>query len=78
MGWRCMKAEDMPWVLHIPLCREGMMLHVWPTDSDVDTHAEEEEKMKLGTQSWYSLHSVTTSCSGRMCVMEDALVPRGT
>mgnify|MGYP002807219175 CR=1 FL=1 len=31
IGWRDVKAHDMPWVVHVPLCREGMMLHVWLT-----------------------------------------------
>jgi hypothetical protein len=47
-GWRGVKAEEMPWIVHVPLCREGMMLHVWPTQRDLDTHALENEKLKLG------------------------------
>jgi hypothetical protein len=48
IGWRHIKAEDMPWVVHVPLCKEGMMLHVWPTKRDEATHTEDEEKFKLG------------------------------
>jgi hypothetical protein len=48
IGWRKLKAKDMPWVVHIPLCREGMMLHVWPTERDIDSHTEATEKFKLG------------------------------
>ena len=48
IGWRKLKAKDMPWVVHIPLCEEGMMLHVWPTDRDVDSHTKNLENFKLG------------------------------
>lgn len=48
-GWRGIKADEMPWIVHVPLCREGMMLHVWPTQRDLGTHALEAEKLKLGT-----------------------------
>jgi hypothetical protein len=30
-GWMDVAAADLPWVLHIPMCREGMMVSVWPT-----------------------------------------------
>ena len=49
VGWRWIKAEEMPWVVHVPICKEGMMLHIWPTQRDEETHTEPEEKMKLGT-----------------------------
>ena len=49
VGWRFIKAVEMPWVLHIPLCKEGMMLHVWPTHRDVATHANEKEQLQMGT-----------------------------
>jgi hypothetical protein len=49
IGWRSIKAAEMPWIVHVPLCREGMMLHVWPTQRDLDTHALKKEKLKLGT-----------------------------
>lgn len=49
IGWRKLKAKDMPWVVHIPLCKEGMMLHVWPTDRDADSHSKKSEKFHLGT-----------------------------
>lgn len=48
IGWRKVKAQDMPWVVHIPLCREGMMLHVWPTERDELTHRSSLERFKLG------------------------------
>jgi hypothetical protein len=48
IGWRKIKAKDMPWVVHIPLCREGMMLHVWPTERDEDTHNQTSERMTMG------------------------------
>jgi hypothetical protein len=51
IGWRKIRAKDMPWVVHIPLCKEGMMLHVWPTDRDEVTHSQTSEKMKLGKPS---------------------------
>jgi hypothetical protein len=47
-GWRKCAAKDMPWILHVPLCQEGMMLHVWPTTRDAETHADEFENFKLG------------------------------
>ena len=47
-GWRKVKAKDVPWVLHLPLTKEGMMLHVWPTERDEATHCQVEEKFKLG------------------------------
>ena len=49
VGWRWIKAEEMPWVVHVPMCKEGMMLHIWPTQRDEKTHTEPQEKMKLGT-----------------------------
>ena len=50
IGWREIKARDMPWVVHVPLCKEGMMLHIWPTQRDQATHADAgREKFKLGT-----------------------------
>jgi hypothetical protein len=48
-GWRHVPAKSLPWVLHVPLCQEGMMLHVWPTERDQSTHMEEcIEKFKIG------------------------------
>jgi hypothetical protein len=48
-GWRHVPARDLPWVLHVPLCKEGMMLHVWPTERDKETHsAPKFENFKLG------------------------------
>jgi hypothetical protein len=47
--WRFIKAEFMPWIVHVPLCREGMMLHVWPTERDQATHTLKVEKLRLGT-----------------------------
>jgi hypothetical protein len=48
-GWRFVAARDMPWILHVPLCQEGMMLHVWPTERDPETHQDEKERLKIGT-----------------------------
>jgi hypothetical protein len=48
-GWRYVAAENMPWVAHMPLCEEGMMLHVWPTGRDETTHKGDKEKIKLGS-----------------------------
>jgi hypothetical protein len=48
IGWRDVKAHDMPWVVHVPLCREGMMLHVWPTERDEATHSSNLENFKIG------------------------------
>jgi hypothetical protein len=48
IGWSKIKAEDMPWVVHIPLCSEGMMLHVWPTERDEGTHNKTTERVKMG------------------------------
>jgi hypothetical protein len=48
-GWRQIKAEEMPWIVHIPICKEGMMLHVWPTERDHATHSLKDEKLRLGT-----------------------------
>ena len=39
----------MPWVAHVPIYKEGMMLHIWPTQRDEETHTKPQEKMKLGT-----------------------------
>ena len=39
VGWREIKAKDMPWVVHVPLCKEGMMVHVWPMERDERSHA---------------------------------------
>jgi hypothetical protein len=46
--WGFSKAENLPWILHFPLCKEGMMLHVWPTKRDRATHHLEKEKLELG------------------------------
>lgn len=48
IGWRYVKAEEMPWVVHVPICKEGMMLHIWPTQRDEATHGKAEEKFILG------------------------------
>jgi hypothetical protein len=48
IGWRETKAEDMPWVVHVPLCKEGMMLHLWPTERHEPSHALRLEKFKIG------------------------------
>jgi hypothetical protein len=48
VGWRDVKAHDMPWVVHVPLCREGMMLHVWPTEPDEATHSSKLENFQNG------------------------------
>jgi hypothetical protein len=48
VGWRKMKAIDLPWVAHVPLCREGMMLHIWPAERDEGSHDRRVERFKLG------------------------------
>ena len=47
IGWRHTKAEDMPWVVHVPLCKEGMMVHVLPTERDEGSHSLTPEEFKL-------------------------------
>jgi hypothetical protein len=49
VGWRKTRAEDMPWVVHVPLCEEGMMLHVWPTERHEPSHMLPKEKFGVGT-----------------------------
>jgi hypothetical protein len=50
IGWRKVAAKDMPWILHVPLCKEGMMLHVWPTTRDSATHNNTtDEHLRIGT-----------------------------
>jgi hypothetical protein len=46
--WGAVPAREMPWILHIPMCKEGMMLHVWPTQRDPLTHHLEVEALKIG------------------------------
>jgi hypothetical protein len=31
-------AKDMPHILHVSLCKEGMMVHGWPTLRDLNSH----------------------------------------
>jgi hypothetical protein len=47
--WHEPKAEHLPWIIHSPLlCKEGMMVHVWPTKRDPATHHLREETLELG------------------------------
>jgi hypothetical protein len=46
--WHEPKAEDLPWIIHSPLCKEGMMVSVWPTKRDHATHHLRKETLELG------------------------------
>jgi hypothetical protein len=47
--WQGLAAKEMPHMLHVPLCDEGMMLHVFPTKRDPATHhLGDKEKMMAG------------------------------
>jgi hypothetical protein len=48
-GWQGLAAKEVPHILHVPLCDEGMMLHVFPTKRDPATHhLGDKEKMMAG------------------------------
>jgi hypothetical protein len=47
--WRPVKGEDLPYIVHVPLVKEGMMVHIWPTARDEATHSHHDvEDFKLG------------------------------
>jgi hypothetical protein len=49
-GWQGVPANQLPHILHMPLCEEGMMLHIFPTERNEATHhLGRGEKMKVGT-----------------------------
>jgi hypothetical protein len=48
-GWQGLPAKQLPHILHVPLCEEGMMLHVFPSERDPKTHNfGDKEQMKVG------------------------------
>ena len=48
-GWQGLPAKELPHILHVPLCKEGMMLHVFPSRRDPATHdLGDDEKMVVG------------------------------
>jgi hypothetical protein len=48
-GWQRLPAKQLPHILHVPLCEEGMMLHIFPSARDPKTHdLGDKEQMKVG------------------------------
>jgi hypothetical protein len=48
-GWQDIPANQLPHILHVPLCKEGMMLHVFPSQRNSSTHhLGNKEKMVVG------------------------------
>jgi hypothetical protein len=48
-GWQGLPAKELPHMLHVPLCEEGMMMHVFPTRRNPATHnLGDDEKMMVG------------------------------
>jgi hypothetical protein len=48
-GWQGLPAKQLPHVLHVPLCKEGMMLHIFPSKRDPATHhLGDRELMQVG------------------------------
>jgi hypothetical protein len=48
-GWQSVAAKHLPHILHMPLCEEGMMLHVFPTKrTEATHHLGDKELMQVG------------------------------